>query len=136
MSGHFHGTAAQPSGDPPRTDPRGTGVIEVVAWDGSELGIDRASCSNHVTYTGESTFTEVGTISFGPAPGEVDVESVQNGTIGPTADPELLAGAVMYRIVEGRGLLAGASGLITSNFVLRPAAGEYEEWQVASVFLP
>jgi hypothetical protein len=42
----------------------------------------------------------------------------------------------MYRIVEGRGTLAGATGLITSNFLLRPASGEFEERQATIVFLP
>jgi hypothetical protein len=45
-------------------------------------------------------------------------------------------GAVVYRVTEGRGRLAGASGLITSNFLLRPATGEFDERWVAVVFVP
>jgi hypothetical protein len=39
-------------------------------------------------------------------------------------------------VVEGRGRAAGATGLITSNLLLRPAAGEFEERWAAVLFLP
>ena len=35
-----------------------------------------------------------------------------------------------------RGRAAGATGLVTSNFLLRPAAGEFEERWAAVLFLP
>jgi hypothetical protein len=40
-----------------------------------------------------------------------------------------------YRITGGGGRFDGASGLITSNFLLWPATGEFEERQVAIVFI-
>jgi hypothetical protein len=43
---------------------------------------------------------------------------------------------VSWRIERGYGRFQGASGLITSNFVLRPSSGEVDERQVAVVFLP
>jgi hypothetical protein len=43
---------------------------------------------------------------------------------------------VSWRIEGGHGRFEGASGLITSNFVLRPSSGEVDERQVAVVFLP
>ena len=61
---------------------------------------------------------------------------MNDGTLGPSADPDVLHGAVVYRIVGGRGRFEGASGLVTSNFLLRPAVGEFDETQVAIVFLP
>ena len=137
ISAQFHGRAAEPSGEPPRTDPKAVSVsIEAWASDGSPLGIEQASYLNHVSYTGESTFSETGTISYDDAAGEIDVVTVGEGTLGPSADADLMHGAVVYRVTAGRGLFAGASGLITSNFLLRPATGEFEERQLAIVFVP
>jgi hypothetical protein len=137
ISGHFQGTAAEPAGDPPRTDPRAESVIiAAVDADGVQFEIERASYSNQATYTGESTFTEVGTINFGQPQDEIDIETVGEGTLGPSADSELLHGAVIYRIVAGRGRFSDASGLIISNFLLRPADGTFDERQLATVFMP
>ena len=137
VTAQFHGMAAQPSGKPPQTDPRATSVsVEASTSDGSPFGIEQASYLNHVTYTGDSTFAETGTISFGDADGELDIVTVGEGTLGPSADADLLHGAVIYRITEGRGRFEDASGLITSNFLLRPGTGEFEERQLAVVFLP
>jgi hypothetical protein len=137
ISAQFEGEAPEPSGTPPQTSPRATSrSLEAVSAEGSRFGVERASYANHVTFTGESTFTETGTISFGDADGEVDVDTVGEGTLGPSAEPEVLQGAVIWRITEGRGRFEGASGLITSNFLLRPATGELEDRQNAVVFLP
>jgi hypothetical protein len=43
---------------------------------------------------------------------------------------------VIWRIDGGRAQFDHASGLITSNCLLRPGNGEVEERQVAIVFLP
>jgi hypothetical protein len=132
----FEGEAPAPSGTPPQTSPRATSrSLEAVSADGSRFAVDRASYANHATFTGEATFTESGTISFGDGDGELDVDTVGEGTLGPSAEPDVLHGAVIWRITEGRGRFQGASGLITSNFLLRPATGEFEERQTAIVFL-
>ena len=138
ISTHLRGEAAEPAGEPPTTDPRAASVsIAAVAADGSVAAIERLSYENHVTFSGPSTFTETGTLSIdGDVGGELDIVTVGEGKINPAADTELLHGAVVYAIVEGRGRLAGATGLITSNFVLTPAKGEFEERQVAVVFVP
>ena len=137
ISAQFEGEAPEPSGTPPQTSPRATSrSLEAVSADGSRFGVERASYANHATFTGESTFTETVTISFGDGDGEVDVDTVGEGTLGPSAEPDVLHGAVIWRITEGRGRFEGASGLITSNFLLRPATGEVEERQTAVVFLP
>jgi hypothetical protein len=97
--------------------------------------LGRASYSNHVTRTGESTFSEVGTIGFGVGD-EIDVVTAGDGFIGQSADPDLRHGAVVYRVVEGRGRFVGATGLISSNFLICRATGEFEERQIGVVFLP
>jgi hypothetical protein len=136
MTAQFRGEAAAPSGEPPETEPRATSVaIEAVMADGSDAGIERASYENHVVYTGESTFEETGTISLGEGDDELQIATLVDGTLGPSPDADVLHGAVVYRITGGGGRFDGASGLITSNFLLRPATGEFEERQVAIVFV-
>jgi hypothetical protein len=132
---HFRGRAAEPSGDPPRTSPRASSVsIDVVDDDGSAGPIERGSYENQATFTGESTFAEAGLIRYDD--GELHITTLTDGTLGPSAQPGVLHGAALYRITEGGGRFDGASGLITSNFVLHPATGEYDERQVTVVFLP
>ena len=87
--------------------------------------LDEASSINHVTFTTESTFTETGTVTLGD--GAVDVTTVGVGTLGPSAEAGVLQGAVVWRVTEGRGAFAGTMGIITVNFVLRPANGTFEE---------
>ena len=88
VSARFRGTAARPSGEPPQTHPVASSVsIEGSTSDGAPFEIEHASYSNHVTYTGESTFAESGTISFGDAHGELDIVTVGEGTIGPRKRP-------------------------------------------------
>jgi hypothetical protein len=66
----------------------------------------------------------------------LDFATFAEGFLGPSADPDLHHGSVSWRIEHGDGRFHGASGLITSNFVLRPSSGEVDERQVAVVFLP
>jgi hypothetical protein len=132
---HFRGTAAEPSGEPPQTDPRASSVsIEVVEHGGAVDPLGRASYENHATFTGESTFAETGVIRYDD--GELQITTLSDGTLGPSPQPDVLHGAAVYRITGGSGRFDGASGLITSNFLLDPAKGEFEERQVTVVFLP
>jgi hypothetical protein len=137
MTAHFRGEAAEPSGDPPSTDPRASSVsIDAVAADGSPAQIERASYENHAVFTSEATFSETGTIVYGDGDGELDIATLSDGTLGPCAEPDALHGAAIYTVTEGRGRFEGATGLVTTNFLLWPARGEFEERQVAIVFVP
>ena len=133
---HFRGRAAEPSGEPPQTDPRANSVsVELVEHDGPVDRIERASYENHATFTGESTFTETGSICYDEH-SELQITTLSDGTLGSSAQPDVLHGAALYRITGGSGRFDGASGLITSNFLLHPATGEFDERQVTVVFLP
>jgi hypothetical protein len=80
ISARFEGEAAEPSGEPPQTNPRATSVpIDAVTAAGSPIDIGRASYQNHVTFTGESAFTETGTLTFGEGEGELDVVPASAG---------------------------------------------------------
>jgi hypothetical protein len=137
MSVHLRGTATPPAGEPPQTDPRArSDAIVTLAADVSDPGITLLTYENHAVFTGETTFVEQGTIRVNGGEAELDVASVGDGTMAPSPDPELYHGAVLWRVVEGRGRLAGATGLITSNFLLQPALGEFDEFQVITLFLP
>ena len=136
ISARMRGAAAEPAGEPPQTDPRAASeTVAVETADGAPFDVAEITYANHAVFTGPTTFTETGTVRFGDGD-EIDVAAVSDGTLGPSADPDLLHGAVFYAVVAGRGRFAGATGLITSNFLLRPAAGEFEERWVAVLFLP
>jgi hypothetical protein len=137
MTTHFEGEADAPSGDPPQTDPRAMSVsLEAVWADGSDAGIERASYANHAVFTGESSFAETGTIRCDDGDGELEIATLSDGTLGPCADPDVLHGAAVYRITGGGGRFAQATGLVTTNFLLWPATGQFRERQVAIVFVP
>ena len=137
ITARLRGQAAEPSGEPPATDPRASSVsVESVNDAGGDAGINRIAYENHAAFTGQTTFTERGTIVYDDGVGELDVETLGEGTLGPSADPAILHGAAVYRITAGRGRFEGAGGMITSNFLLWPERGEFEERQVAILFLP
>jgi hypothetical protein len=137
MTTHFEGEADTPSGEPPQTDPRASSVsLEAVLADGSRAGIDRASYENHAVFTGESSFSETGTIRYDDGDGELEIATLSDGALGPCAEPDALHGAAVYRITGGGGRFAQATGLITTNFLLWPATGRFEERQAAIVFVP
>lgn len=76
----------------------------------------QATFESQVTLTGENAFQEVGSIAFGDGGHRVHFSTVGQGYIGPSAEPGLQHGSVIWRIERGEGQFAGASGLITSNF--------------------
>ncbi|HYM12042.1 MAG TPA: hypothetical protein VEU62_15010 [Bryobacterales bacterium] len=92
-----------------------------------------ATFESEVTITGHDSFQEKGTITFG-AGNRLRFSTVGEGHTGPSADPALRHGAVMWRIDGGEGQFAGASGLITSNFTFGPG-GEVVDNQFGLIFV-
>jgi hypothetical protein len=76
---------------------------------------EAATFESEVTFTGETSFQEVGTIGFGDGH-MLHFSTVGSGYLAPSADPGRKQGAVMWRVDGGEGQFAGATGLITSNF--------------------
>ena len=75
-----------------------------------------------MTFTGETSFLEIGTISFGE--GHVlQFSTSAAATLAPSADPTRKQGTVMWRVEGGEGQFAEASGLITSNFFVDERLG-------------
>ena len=81
-----------------------------------------ATFASEVTFTGETSFLEIGTITFGG--GHVlQFSTIGSGYLAPSADPTRKHGTVMWRVDGGEGQFAEASGLITSNFFVDESFG-------------
>ena len=97
-------------------------------------GGNAASFESDVEMTGEGAFLESGTITYGSS-GSVRFKTVGHGILGPSPIQDLQRGAVTWEVVSGQGTLAGATGLITSNFTVG-AQGQVVDNQFAVLFLP
>jgi hypothetical protein len=84
------------------------------------VGGDKAHFESEVTLTGDASFLESGSIRFGER-NSLRFSTVGQGNIGASADPKLKSGTVMWRVDGGEGQFAGASGYITSNFLIGEA---------------
>ncbi|MBI4610799.1 MAG: hypothetical protein HY726_17530 [Candidatus Rokubacteria bacterium] len=93
-----------------------------------------AAFESEVQVTGEGTFLESGTISYGRA-GKVTFKTVGHGVIGPSGIEGLQRGAVIWEVTAGTGQFAGATGLLTSNFTVGPK-GEVVDNHYVRLFLP
>jgi hypothetical protein len=95
---------------------------------------DKAALDSIVERFPDGSFVEEGTIAYGPF-GRVSFSTVGRGTVGPSPVEGWVHGAVMWVVTGGAGGLAGARGLITSNFVAS-AQGEVVDHQFARLYLP
>ena len=84
-------------------------AIEATAADGAPFAVEEISYANHAVFTGPATFTETGTVRLAPATRSTS-PAVSDGTLGPSADPALLHGAVFVSVVDGRGPLPARPG--------------------------
>src|SRR5437867_13018332 len=97
-------------------------------------GAGSASFESEVEIVGEGMFVESGSIRYGDA-GKVSFKTVGRGTLGASPQAGLQRGAVLWEITGGEGALAGAQGLITSNFTVGPQ-GEVVDNHFARLFVP
>jgi hypothetical protein len=84
------------------------------------------------TSSGEGGFKETGTITFGGGEHRLRFSTIGQGYIGPSAEPDVRQGAVMWRVEGGQGQFEGAQGLITSNFIIS-GAGEVTDHQMGVI---
>ena len=89
---------------------------------------------SEVRMTAPDAFTESGTITFGDGDNSLRFSTVGQGHLGPSADAKYMAGAVTWKVEGGEGQFEGASGLITSNFVLSDD-GEVVDHQLGVIFV-
>lgn len=90
--------------------------------------------SSEVTSAGEGGFKETGTITFGNGGHRLRFSTIGQGYIGPSVEPNLKQGAVMWQIDSGEGQFEGARGLITSNFTVSDA-GEVTDHHMGVIFV-
>jgi len=95
---------------------------------------ERAVLESRVERFADGSFVEDGTISYGRA-GRLTFDTVGRGHVGPSPQPGRVHGTVMWRVTGGEGRLAGAQGLITSNFTVT-ADGEVVDDHFTRLFLP
>ena len=93
-----------------------------------------AKFQSEVIFTGEASFQESGSISFGDNRHRLHFSTLGQGYIGPSADPQLKQGGVIWKIDRGEGQFEGATGVITSNFFVGPA-GEVTDNHFGVIFL-
>jgi hypothetical protein len=97
-------------------------ITTAVRPDGVGAGIapaegGTATFESEVEFTGEGSFQERGSISFGDRH-RLQFSTVGEGYLGPSATPGVQHGTVMWRVDGGTGQFDGAQGLITSNFTV------------------
>ncbi|MGH2352551.1 MAG: hypothetical protein ACRDJN_13155 [Chloroflexota bacterium] len=95
----------------------------------------QATVEAQVRLTGENAFHETGTVTFGAGGHRVRFSTLGQGYIGPSADPALRHGSVIWKVDGGEGQFEGASGLITANFTVGNA-GELTVNQFGVIFAP
>ena len=98
------------------------------------IGGAEATFESVVTVTGEGIFQESGTITFGDSRNRLHFSTVGHGHMGPSADPQLNHGSVIWKIERGEGQFEDATGLITSNFFLS-GLGDVTDNQFGVIFL-
>jgi len=86
-----------------------------------------------LTFHNDTSFDEVGTISFGNG-NTLRFRSTHPGTLGPSADPALQHGTITWEVDNGAGTFAGVSGRITSNFLLS-TSGDLTDHHLGLLFL-
>ena len=96
-------------------------------------GGEAAAFESDVEMPGDGAFLESGTIMYGLS-GSVRFKTVGHGILGPSPNKDLQRGAVTWEVVSGHGTLAGATGLITSNFTVG-AHGDVVDNQFAVLFM-
>jgi hypothetical protein len=81
----------------------------------------------------DGAFVESGTVSFGDGTTWFRFDTVGQGFLRPSAAKDVGAGCAVWRIVEGGGQFAGATGHVTGNFFV-DAKGVAHDHQVAVIF--
>ena len=140
----FRGSAAPVAGSDKklqaRTSASSQTIRSVLKPDGIQGSIETstgggsASFESEVEIVGEGAFVESGSIRYGDA-GRVSFRTVGRGTLGASPQAGLQRGAVLWEITGGEGALAGAQGLITSNFVVS-ASGDVVDNHFTRIYLP
>jgi hypothetical protein len=94
---------------------------------------EEATFRSRLCFADASSFEESGTIVFG-AGHALHLRSVGTGVLGPSPDPHLRHGTVMWQVASGEGQFENAEGRITSNFFVSDT-GELTDNQIGVIFV-
>jgi hypothetical protein len=140
----FRGSVAPVAGSDKKLQARTSAVSQtlrsVLKPDGIQGSIETstgggsASFESEVEIVGEGAFVESGSFRYGDA-GRVSFRTVGRGILGASPQAGLQRGAVLWEVMGGEGALAGAQGLITSNFVVS-AGGAVVDNHFTRIYVP
>jgi CBS domain-containing protein len=88
-----------------------------------------------ITMDADGVLQQTGRVRFGDGEHALAVSTAGQGRLVPSPDPARRQGATTLQIDGGSGLFAGATGMITSNFLLDDS-GAYRDLHTAVIFLP
>ena len=111
-----------------RADPVG---LDTSAERPDGIEADGALCRRNLELWADGSLVQTGEITFGAGDA---VTFRARGTLGASPDPHLRHGTAVFEVTGGRGRLAGASGFVTSNFLLSDT-GELTDHHLGLVFL-
>jgi hypothetical protein len=97
-------------------------------------GGGEAAFTSRVVVNADGTFDETGTITYGGL-GMVEFKTLGKGYMFPSGIEGLQRGGVLWEVTRGTGQLAGATGVITSNFSVA-SDGTVVDNHVAVLYLP
>ena len=139
----FRGTAGPAPGEgnirrAKTTAPSQT-LSTVLSGDGVHARVDpvageTAVLESRVERFADGSFVESGTITYGAA-GSIVFETIGRGWVAAAPDGSGVVGGVLWRVREASGRLAGAQGLVTSNFTVTPT-GKVIDNQFARLYVP
>jgi hypothetical protein len=105
------------------------GVFELDA-----IGDEGAVLLTELSMTGGEQFDEAGTISLGRH-AAVHFRSIAPGHVGASPESGVRQGSAQCGVDAGEGILAGARGVLTSNFLIS-ATGEVTDRRIVVLFVP
>jgi hypothetical protein len=105
------------------------GVYELDA-----IGDEGAVLLTELSMTGGEQFDEAGTISLG-GHAAVHFRSIAPGHVGASPQSGVRQGSAQCGVDAGDGVLAGARGVLTSNFLIS-ATGEVTDRRIVVLFVP
>jgi len=88
-----------------------------------------------ITMDEDGVLQQTGRVRFGDGEHALTVSTAGQGRLVLSPDPTRRQGAMTLQIDGGSGLFAGATGMITSNFLLNDS-GAYRDLHTAVIFLP
>ena len=96
-------------------------------------GVEEAILEALLAFRNDGSFTASTTIDFGHGH-RLFIETLDEGRLDGSADEHLRHGTAVFRVSGGTGQFSGATGQVTSNFVLSDT-GEVTDNQLGMVFL-